>query len=42
LSETGGFSWIVPPDEPIDKEQKAQEKNRQPEAPTLRRKANTN
>jgi hypothetical protein len=42
LSETRGFSWIVPPDEPIDKEQKAQEKNRQPEAPTLRRKSNTN
>jgi hypothetical protein len=42
LSETHGFHWVVPPDEPVDKEYKAQEKNRPPEAPSLRRKPNTN
>lgn len=35
LSEEGGFKWIVPPEEPVEKA--PEDKNRPPEAPTLRR-----
>ncbi len=42
LSESHGFHWIVPPDEPLDKQQKANDKNAPPERPSLRRKPNTN
>ena len=35
MSEGHGFEWIVPPDEPIEKVQ--EDKNRPPDAPTLRR-----
>lgn len=38
LGEDFGFRWVVPPDEPIQKEENAEDKNRPPEAPTLRRK----
>ena len=39
FEEQHGFNWIVPPDEPVEKAEKAKEdKNRPPEAPTLRRK----
>jgi hypothetical protein len=37
MEEQHGFEWIVPPDEPIEKAKK-DDKNRPPEAPTLRRK----
>jgi hypothetical protein len=37
MEEQHGFEWIVPPDEPIEKARK-DDKNRPPEAPTLRRK----
>ena len=33
-----GFDWVVPPDEPVEKVK--EDKNRPPEAPTLRRKPN--
>jgi hypothetical protein len=36
MEEGHGFEWIVPPDEPIEKAKK-DDKNRPPEAPTLRR-----
>jgi len=39
MSETGRFAWIVPPEEPFEKEKEVEDKNRPPEAPTLRRKA---
>jgi hypothetical protein len=44
LGEAGGFEWIVPPEEPSEKEQRAKEKDkdRPPDAPTLRRKPNPN
>ena len=43
MEETGGFEWIVPPAEPIEKpSQKDQDKDRPPDAPTLRRKADPN
>ena len=38
ISENSRFAWIVPPEEPIEKEQQVEDKNRPPEAPTLRRK----
>jgi hypothetical protein len=38
LSENSSFEWIVPPEEPIEKEKQAEDKNRPPDAPTLRRK----
>jgi len=37
IEEQRGFEWIVPPEEPIEKAKK-DDKNRPPEAPTLRRK----
>jgi hypothetical protein len=33
-----GFDWIVPPEEPIEKVEKKNDKNQPPEAPTLRKK----
>jgi hypothetical protein len=38
MSELGGFVWIVPPAEPIEKVE--EDKTRPPNAPTLRRKPN--
>jgi len=35
MAEQTGFSWIVPPEEPVEKVEK--DKNRPPEAPSLRR-----
>ncbi len=40
MEEQHGFDWIVPPDEPIEKTKKEDDKNRPPEAPSLRRRAN--
>jgi hypothetical protein len=41
LGEDSGFQWIVPPEEPVDKQQqRAEEADRPPDAPTLRRKPN--
>lgn len=38
FEEQRGFQWIVPPTEPVEKVEKAkEEKNRPPEAPTLRK-----
>jgi hypothetical protein len=37
MAESRGFEWIVPPTEPIEKAQE-EDKNRPPEAPTLRKK----
>jgi hypothetical protein len=34
MDEDGGFKWLVPPNEPVERAQK-QDKNRPPEAPTL-------
>jgi hypothetical protein len=41
MEEQHGFNWIVPPDEPIEKAKKEEDKNRPPEAPSLRRKPST-
>jgi hypothetical protein len=38
LGEGGGFEWVVPPEEPVEKQQRAEDKDRPPDAPTLRRK----
>jgi hypothetical protein len=38
MGESGTLQWIVPPEEPVDKEEQAKEKNRPPDAPTLRHK----
>jgi len=35
MDERHGFEWMVPPVEPVEKVQ--EDKNRPPEAPTLRR-----
>lgn len=40
IGESGGFEWIVPPEERVDKQQRAEDKDRPPDAPTLRRKPN--
>ena len=37
FSESGGFEWIVTPEEPVEK---AKDQDRPPDAPTLRRKPN--
>ena len=44
MDDTGGFQWIVPPEEPVERanEKKDQDKNRPADAPTLRRKPNPN
>jgi hypothetical protein len=36
MEESGGFEWIVPPNEPVEKA--GEDKNRPPDAPTLRKK----
>jgi hypothetical protein len=41
MGESGGFEWIVPPEEPAEKPGK-EDKDRPPDAPTLRRKPNPN
>jgi hypothetical protein len=41
MAEEGGFKWIVPPAEPVEKA-KDEDKNRPPDAPTLRKKPNPN
>jgi hypothetical protein len=40
LGEDSGFRWVVPPEEPVEKATTPEEKNRPPDAPTLRRKPN--
>jgi hypothetical protein len=41
MEEQHGFDWIVPPDEPVERAKKGEEdKNRPPDAPSLRRKPN--
>jgi hypothetical protein len=40
MGETANFQWIVPPAEPVEKQKTAEDKNRPPDAPTLRRKPN--
>ncbi len=40
LGESAGFQWVVPPVESAETEIKADDKNRPPDAPTLRRKPN--
>jgi hypothetical protein len=40
LGEESGFRWVVPPSEPIQKATAPEEKDRPPDAPTLRRKPN--
>lgn len=42
LGEDSGFRWVVPPEEPVTKQQQAEDKNRPPDAPTLLRKPNPN
>ena len=38
FEEEHGFNWVVPPEEPVERA-KQEDKNRPPEAPTLRRRA---
>jgi hypothetical protein len=38
MTENGRFEWIVPPDEPREKEKLTEDKNRPPDAPTLQQK----
>jgi len=38
MHEDGALEWMVPPDEPFGREQRAQEKDRPPDAPTLQHK----
>jgi hypothetical protein len=40
VSENGGFQWIVPPEEPRQKAQRGEDKDRPADAPTLMRKPN--
>jgi hypothetical protein len=40
IGESSGFEWIVPPEERVDKQQRAEDKDHPPDAPTLRRKPN--
>jgi hypothetical protein len=42
VAESGGFQWIVPPDEPREKAQQGEDKDRPADAPTLMRKPNPN
>ena len=39
FEEQHGFDWVVPPEEPIERAKKEEDKNRPAEAPTLRRRA---
>jgi len=38
MHEDGAFEWMIPPEEPFGREQRAQEKDRPPDAPTLQHK----
>lgn len=40
MPDSGGFDWIVPPQEPVEKVQRGQDKERPADAPTLVRKPN--
>jgi hypothetical protein len=41
MEESHGFDWIVPPEEPVERAKKGEEdKNRPPEAPSLRKRPN--
>jgi hypothetical protein len=42
VGESGGFQWIVPPQEPREKAEKDADKDRPADAPTLMRKPNPN
>jgi hypothetical protein len=43
MQEQGGFDWIVPPEEPVEKAKgQEQDKDRPPEAPSLRKRATPN
>jgi hypothetical protein len=42
VGESGGFQWIVPPDEPREKAKRGEDKDRPADAPTLMRKPNPN
>jgi hypothetical protein len=42
VGETGGFQWIVPPEEPREKAKQGEDKDRPADAPTLMRKPNPN
>jgi hypothetical protein len=42
VGESGGFQWIVPPEEPREKAQRGEDKDRPADAPTLMRKPNPN
>jgi len=37
MEEQRGFDWIVPPEEPVEKVEKKDDKNQPPEAPSLRK-----
>src|SRR5215813_8743997 len=39
FEEQHGFDWVVPPEEPVERAKKEEDKNRPAEAPTLRRRA---
>jgi hypothetical protein len=40
MGENGSFEWIVPPDEPVEKQTHPEDKDRPPDAPTLRKRPN--
>lgn len=42
MEEQGGFTWLVPPDEPVEKAKQPDDKDRPPEAPSLRKRPNVN
>lgn len=42
MGENGGFEWMVPPEEPREKTQHVEDKDRPADAPTLMRKPNPN
>ena len=42
MQEQGGFDWIVPPEEPVEKTKAGEEKDRPPDAPSLRKRTTPN
>jgi hypothetical protein len=42
MQEQGGFDWIVPPEEPVEKTKAGDDKDRPPDAPSLRKRATPN
>jgi hypothetical protein len=42
MEEQGGFTWLVPPDEPVERAKEPEDKDRPPEAPSLRKRPNVN